>query len=239
MFDSPPPAVVVALPGTGSDSHFAQRAFGPVGAALGIELIAVDPDPAGVVASYRAALNAAASRGPVLAAGISLGAAVALDWAAGQDSEHVAGIIAALPAWTGPDTAHCPATHSAAVTATQLRAEGLEPVLARMRADSPAWLGDALTRSWRSQWPGLPDALTEAAHYKWPEPEQLEALAAPLAVVAAVDDPVHPVAAGREWARRAPRSRLRETTLAALGADPGILGRLGLGHAPENAPNRP
>lgn len=230
VFDSPRPAVVVALPGTGSDAYFARRAFGPASAAAGLDIVAVDPDPDGVIESYRTALNSAAARGPVLAAGISLGAAVAVEWAAGRDPGEISGIVAALPAWTGPDTADCPATLSAAVTAAQLRAEGLEPVLARMRASSPTWLADALTRSWRSQWPGLPGALEEAAQYKWPEPAALDALAVPLAVIAAADDPVHPVSVGREWARRAPRSALTEVTLDELGADPAVLGRLALRH---------
>ncbi|MEU4313701.1 alpha/beta hydrolase [Nocardia sp. NPDC024068] len=231
MFDSPRPAVVVALPGTGSDAHFARRAFEPACTALGLDLIAVDPDPAGVIDSYRAALDAALARGPVLAAGISLGAAVAVDWAAGRDRYEVSGVVAALPAWTGPDIARCPATLSASVTAAQLRAEGLEPVIERMRGSSPGWLADALTRSWRGQWPGLPAALEEAAQYKWPETTVLESLEAPLAVIAAADDPVHPVAVGREWARRAQRSVLTEITLDELGADPGIVGRLGLRYA--------
>ncbi|MGI5217407.1 alpha/beta hydrolase [Nocardia sp. CA-290969] len=228
MFDSPRPAVVVALPGTGSDAHFARRAFEPACTALGLDLIAVDPEPGAVIDGYRAALDAAAVRGPVLAAGISLGAAVAVEWASARTTADVAGVIAALPAWTGPDTAQCPATLSAAVTAAQLRTEGLEPVLERMRASSPRWLADALTRSWRAQWPGLPAALEEAAQYKWPEATLLDGLPAPLAVVAAADDPVHPVAVGREWARRAPRSVITEITLDQLGADPAVLGRLGL-----------
>ncbi|WP_432278190.1 alpha/beta fold hydrolase [Nocardia carnea] len=231
VFDSPRPAVVVALPGTGSDAHFARRAFEPACTARGLELIAVDPEPGAVIAGYLAALDTAAARGPVLAAGISLGAAVALEWAGRRAAEDVAGVIAALPAWTGPDTAHCPATLSASVTAAQLRAEGLEPVVNRMRASSPRWLADALTRSWRSQWPGLPDALEEAAQYKWPEATLLDTLAVPLAVIAAADDPVHPVAVGREWARRAPRSVITEITLDELGADPAVVGRLGLRYA--------
>lgn len=230
VFDSPRPAVVVALPGTGSDAHFARRAFGPASAAAGVDFVAVEPDPAAVIESYRSALDDAATRGPVLAAGISLGAAVAVEWAAAREPGEVAGVVAALPAWTGPDTAHCPATHSAAVTAARLRAEGLEAVIAGMRASSPGWLADALTRSWRGQWPGLPAALEEAAQYKWPEPALLDALRVPLAVVAASDDPVHPVAVGREWARRAPRSALTEVTLDQFGADPGIVGRLALRH---------
>ncbi|NEW39448.1 alpha/beta hydrolase [Nocardia cyriacigeorgica] len=227
MFDSPTPAVVVGLPGTGSDAHFARRAFGPACAERGLELIAVEPDPRAVVESYFAALDAAAHRGPVLAAGISLGAAVAIEWASSRP-DAAAGVLAALPAWTGPDSGGCPAAVSAASTAAALRADGLEEVVARMRAGSLAWLGDALDRSWRSQWPYLPEALEEAAAYKWPEPQRLETVTTPVAVIGALDDPVHPWPVAQEWARLIPDSVLTELTLDELGADPAIVGRLGL-----------
>lgn len=228
MFDSPHPARVVALPGTGSDADFARRAFGPASAARGLDFVAVEPDPRRVVASCRAALDAAADSGPVLVAGISLGAAIALEWAA-EHPRRVVGVVAALPAWTGPDTAACPATLSAAATAAQLRVDGLDTVIDRMRASSPRWLADALTQSWRAQWPELPRALEEAADYKWPDAELLSAFELPLAVVTAVDDPVHPRAVAEEWAALAPRAHLYRITLDELGADPAILGHTGIG----------
>ncbi len=230
VFDSPhsvsPAQVVVALPGSGSDADFARRAFEPAGRARRLDVVAVQPDPAAVVASYRAALEAAAATGPVVVAGISLGAAVAIEWAA-EHPQLTAGVVAALPAWTGPDTAACPATVSAGVTAAQLRADGLDAVVERMRASSPAWLADALTQSWRAQWPGLPDALDEAADYKWPDTDRLSTLEVPVAVVTAVDDPVHPFAIAEEWAALIPRSAIHRITLAELGAEPAVLGHTG------------
>lgn len=220
-------AIAVALPGTGSDADFARRAFGPACAARGIELVAVEPDPRAVVAGYLAALDDAARRGPVLASGISLGAAVALEWAA-EHPEAAIGVVAALPAWTGPDTAACPAALSAAATAAQLRADGLDAVVERMRASSPRWLADALTQSWRSQWPRLPEALQEAADYKWPGTELLGTIDVPVAIVTAIDDPVHPLSVAEEWAELIPRSVLLRITLDELGADPAILGNSGI-----------
>ncbi|MFE7741106.1 alpha/beta fold hydrolase [Nocardia sp. NPDC057455] len=228
MFDSPHPARVVALPGTGSDADFARRAFGPASAARGSDFVAVEPDPRRVVASCVAALEAAADSGPVLVAGISLGAAIALEWAA-VHPDRVVGVVAALPAWTGPDTAACPAALSAAATAAQLRTDGLAAVLDRMRASSPRWLADALTQSWRAQWPDLPRALEEAADYKWPAAELLATFEPPLAVVTAVDDPVHPRAVAEQWAALAPRTHLSRITLDELGTDPAILGHTGIG----------
>ncbi|MEV6555134.1 alpha/beta hydrolase [Nocardia sp. NPDC051756] len=230
MFDSPHSVsaahVVVALPGTGSDADFAHRAFEPACRARRLDVVAVQPDPQGVVASYQAALDAAAAAGPIVVAGISLGAAVAIEWAA-EHPESTIGVIAALPGWTGPDTTACPAALSASVTATRLRADGLDAVIEQMRASSPRWLAEALTRSWRSQWPNLPAALEEAAHYKWPGTERLGTLEVPVAVVTAVDDPVHPFAIAEEWAALIPRSAIRRITLAELGADPAILGHTG------------
>ncbi len=219
--------VILALPGTGSDADFVRRAFEPACTARGFELVAVEPDPRAVVASCRAAIEAAARTGPVLVTGISLGAAIAVEWAA-EHPEQTIGVVAALPGWTGPDTAACPAALSAAVTAEQLRADGLDAVTERMRASSPRWLADALTQSWRAQWPDLPQALDEAASYKWPEPELLRGLPTPVSIVTAVDDPVHPVGVAEEWAGLVPRSELHRITLDELGTDPAILGRRGL-----------
>lgn len=220
------PAVVVALPGTGSDADFARRAFEPACVATGLRLVAVEPDPRAVVRSCRRALDEASRSGPVLVAGISLGAAIAVEWAA-EHPQAVHGVVAALPAWTGADTTGCPATLSAAVTAAQLRADGLDTVIDRMSAGSPAWLARALSQSWRAHWPELPVALEEAAAYRWPAPELLATLPVPVSIVAAVDDPVHPVAVAEQWHDLIPGAHLHRITLDELGADPAILGAHG------------
>ncbi|MBL1079676.1 alpha/beta hydrolase [Nocardia sp. 2] len=221
------PVAAVALPGTGSDAHFAARAFESACGTAGLPCAAIDPDPLRVIASYRDALAKASADGPILVAGISLGAAVAVDWAA-RHPDSVTGVIAALPAWTGADTTGCPAALSAAATASALRNDGLDTVLDLMRSSSPAWLAEALTRSWRSQWPDLPAALEEAAAYRWPEPDLLSAVSVPVAIITAVDDPVHPLAVAERWASLIPHATLHRITLDELGADPAVLGRLGL-----------
>ncbi len=180
-----------------------------------------------MIESYHAALDAAARSGPVLIAGISLGAAVAVEWAA-RHPESVYGVIAALPAWTGADTTGCPAALSAAATAAALRADGIDAVIEVMRASSPAWLGAALTRSWRSQWPDLPSALEEAAAYRWPDADLLSGITVPVSLVGATDDPVHPIAVAAHWADLIPDSDLHHITLDELGSDPAILGARGV-----------
>ncbi|KKB96951.1 hypothetical protein WU83_32000, partial [Mycobacterium nebraskense] len=109
-------------------------------------------------------------------------------------------------------------------TASQLRADGLEATTSQMRASSPSWLADELARSWRAQWPQLPDAMDEAAGYAAPNHAELARLTAPLAVAAAVDDPIHPLQVGVEWVDAAPRAALRTVTLDQIGSDPAALG---------------
>jgi pimeloyl-ACP methyl ester carboxylesterase len=96
---------------------------------------------------------------------------------------------------------------------------------AQMRASSPAWLADELTRSWRGLWPLLPDAMEEAADYVAPTRRELEALRAPMGIAAATDDPVHPLEVALEWLAAAPRAALRTVTLDQMGAEPAVLGK--------------
>jgi pimeloyl-ACP methyl ester carboxylesterase len=213
---------VVLLPGTGSDDDYVHRAFyGPLDDA-GAVVTAHPPQPGRLIAGYIAALDNAAIRAPIAVGGVSLGAAVAAAWALAHPYRTVA-VLAALPAWTGsPEVA--PAALAARQSAHALRREGLVAATAQMRASSPAWLADELTRSWVGQWPGLPDALDEASHYVAPTCAELEGLSVPMGVASAVDDPVHPLEVGMEWAAAAPRAALRTVTLDEIGADPGALG---------------
>ena len=100
---------VVLLPGTGSDDDFVRRAFGVALDRVGAALSTPAPEPGRLIPGYLAALDAAATRGPVAVGGVSIGAAVALAWALTHPSDVVA-VLAALPAWTGE-----PATAAAAV----------------------------------------------------------------------------------------------------------------------------
>jgi hypothetical protein len=93
-----------------------------------------------------------------------------------------------------------------------------------MRASSPTWLAEELTRSWQAQWPLLPDAMEEAAAYIAPSCDELNSLAAPLGVAAAVDDPIHPLQVGIDWVAAAPHAGLRTVTLDQIGADSATLG---------------
>lgn len=216
-------ATVVLLPGTGSDDDYVYRAFSPALHDCGAVVVTPAPEPERLVEGYRQALNAAAHSGPIVAGGVSIGAAVATAWAAAQPDLAI-GVLAALPAWTGaPDGA--PAALAARYSAQMLRRDGLIASVAQMREGSPAWLGDELARSWAGQWPELPDAMDEASRYVAPTLDELARLAVPLGLAAATDDQVHPVEVALDWVAAAPRAALRTVTLTEMGADPAALGR--------------
>lgn len=212
----------VLLPGTGSDDDYVYRAFSEALHDGGAVVMAPAPQPESLIAGYLDALQNAARHAPIAVGGVSLGALVAAGWALAHPGRAVA-VLAALPAWTGsPESA--PAALAARQSAQVLRRDGLVAATAEMRASSPEWLANELTRSWVGQWPALPDALEEASHYVAPTCLELESLSVPMGVASAVDDPVHPIEVGLEWVAAAPRAALRTVTLAEIGADPGSLG---------------
>ncbi|OSC37476.1 hypothetical protein [Mycobacterium decipiens] len=212
----------VLLPGTGSDDDYVHRAFsGPLRGA-GAQLVTPRPRPDQLIDGYLAALDDAARTGPIGVGGVSIGAAVAAAWALAHPDRTVA-VLAALPAWTGtPGSA--PAAHAARFSASQLRRTGLSATTTQLRASSPPWLAEELARSWRAQWPQLPDAMEEAAAYIAPSRAELTRLAVPLGVAAAVDDPIHPLQVGIDWVAAAPHAALRTVTLDEIGADAAALG---------------
>lgn len=216
----------VLLPGTGSDEDYLGRVFsGPLGRE-GAVIVAVSPRTDDLIGGYRQALDEAALAGPIVVGGVSIGAIVAIRWAL-DHPDHVVAVLAVLPPWTGaPDAA--PAALSARHTAAQLRRDGLAATTEAMRSSSPPWLADELTRSWRRQWPGLPDALDEAAAYPGPSTADLGRLTAPLGVVAASDDLIHPMEVADQWVSSAPHAALRTVTLEQFGPDPTVLGAAGV-----------
>ncbi|HEY7054146.1 MAG TPA: alpha/beta hydrolase [Mycobacterium sp.] len=213
---------VVVLPGTGSDEDYVDRVFSRPLEAVGASLVAPAPRPSALVNGYLDALDTAAAQDPVAVGGVSIGAAVAVAWALAHPDRTVA-VLAALPPWTGPPDG-APAALAARHSAAMLRRDGLAAATAQIRASSPRWLADELARSWASQWPGLPDAMEEAAGFTAVTRVQLQRLVAPMGVAAAVDDPVHPAHVAAEWVSAAARAALRTVTLEEMGADPSALG---------------
>ncbi len=212
----------VLLPGTGSDDDYVDRAFSGPLRDVGALPVAHAPEPDRLIHGYLSALDAAARSGPIAVGGVSIGAAVAAAWALAHPDLAIA-VLAALPAWAGAPGA-APAAVAARYSAAQLRTDGLAATTSQMRASSPPWLAAELARSWRAQWPQLPDAMEQAAAYVAPSCAELTRLAAPLGVAAATDDPIHPLQVGLDWVAAAPRAALRTVTLHQIGADPAALG---------------
>lgn len=222
----PAHTTAVLLPGSGSDADFVLRAFAPLTAHCA-RIVAVDATPPSVVAGYRAALDEAASRGPVLACGVSLGTAVAANWALENPGADIV-LVLTLPPWCGTPGAQAPAAMSATVTAETVDEAGAEEAIARMRAGSPPWLARELSRSWAAHGDFLATALREAAGYAAPTEEALARLGARAVVVGAEGDLIHPVATARTWGASIPDSAVVVVDLAELGPDPAVLGRAGL-----------
>lgn len=220
----------VILPGSASTSDFVARSMGPALAAVGIGLVSADPRELGGPAAQLAALGAAARRWrPVLVGGVSLGAHLALRWAAGRaDGEGPEGLLLAMPAWTG---APGPVAAASAFAADEVAGHGIAGALDRIReraagVPEAGWVIGELAAAWPRYSPGeLASALRATAGCPGPDPAELAAITVPCGIVALRDDPLHPVDVAREWAARIGQSALVETHLAAVGADRATLGR--------------
>ena len=217
--------VLIVMPGTGSDSDFVARAFGSAAVEIGARLIALEPE-SDLVDSYRRRLDTiAAEESEVLVGGVSIGAAIAVDWALRSPfAGRCLGVLAALPPWSGP-VGDSLAAMSAKITADAVERDGLEATIAQMAVTSPAWLAAELSRSWRSLADrGLVEQLRAAAGYTAPTTQAISRLPAPLGVAAAPDDPLHPIEVGRAWVAAARRSALREVPLTEFGPAEPLLG---------------
>jgi pimeloyl-ACP methyl ester carboxylesterase len=216
------------LPGSASDEVFVRSAFDDPLRSIGVPLHAPPPwRGAGVVDGYRRALDDALDQadGPLLVGGVSLGAQVAVRWAAGIDPRRLAGLLLVLPAWGGVPGPATPAAAAARLTAAQARTGGPAAAVTAARAGTPTWLGDELARAWTGYGAALADTLDAAAAEPGPTDADLAGLDVPAGVVGMTGDAVHPLVEARRWRALLPTAVLHTTTLDAFGADPAVLGR--------------
>lgn len=162
------------------------------------------------------ALENASAGHPIVVGGVSLGAHVAARWAA-RNPGRCAGLILALPAWTG-DPGDAPAAQAARASAEIVTHHGLDTAL----EGTTGWLRDELTRAWRAYGDQLVPHLEEAAGSPAPTLDELKSLNVPTGIVGCTDDPVHPIEVAEQWADAIPRAVLTTTT---LNAYPHALGR--------------
>jgi pimeloyl-ACP methyl ester carboxylesterase len=222
--------------GAGSSGEFVRQAFGPPLLTAGWRLVSYDlrghagssavtePERLGL-SDHVADLGVLARRfGASLLGGVSMGAHAAV-LAAPKLAHGVepAGLLLALPAWTGePDVVAA----ANAVQAAEIAAIGVPPVLRRICSDHPGWVADELASTWPRHVPeAFVAVLRGLARSAAPAPRDLGALTEPVGLVALADDPMHPAGVAQQWAEIIPSSRLVTLPFQAPAADRSVLGR--------------
>lgn len=208
-----PAETVLLLPGTASDEVFVRSVFAEPLSQVGAVLTA--PRVRTLSERLTAIENASAGH-PIVVGGVSLGAHVAASWAV-RNPDRCAGLILALPAWTGAPNG-APAAQAAKVSAEIVTNHGLETAL----QGTSGWLRAELDRAWRGYGDQLVPHLEEAAESPAPTLDELKTLDVPTGIVGCTDDPVHPIDVAEAWAEAIPRAVLKTTTLDAY---PHALGR--------------
>jgi pimeloyl-ACP methyl ester carboxylesterase len=165
---------------------------------------------------------------PRLVGGFSLGGIAALHYAADLAAEHaldIAGILVGMPALLGPGT---PTGRANTATADVVEADGVSATLADIAADDavPRWVVEELYASWpRHRSDSLVAALRRLGREPALDLAVLALVTAPVGVAAFADDPAHPRDDADVYAAALPNAVVAETTLAAVGADRGAVGR--------------
>ncbi len=227
----PADPVAVVLPGAGSTADFVTRAFGPALAAAGYALVTAEPvaGPELPAAAF-AGLDEAIGRYRVrLAGGVSLGAQLAVRWAAGSTAAAgLDGLLLALPAWTGRPGRVAAASAAAAV---EVEGYGVDGALRRAAVAGPGrarWVLDELAAAWPRYGADLAVALRTAAGCAGPTRAELARVRVPVGLAAFVDDPLHPLAVADQWAAALRSAAVERLRLADPGADRALLGAAAL-----------
>jgi pimeloyl-ACP methyl ester carboxylesterase len=218
--------VAVILPGAGSSAEFVARAFGRALHTAGYGLVAPDPVPGpGLVTSAFRSLDECLDRYGDrlrLVGGVSLGAHVAARWAV--DRAGLAGLLLAMPAWTGAPGPVAAATAASAGVVDRLGTAG---ALAAAGTAVP-WVAAELALAWPRYGPALGASLRAAAGAAGPTIAELAGIRAPAGLVACADDPLHPYGVAAQWAAALPQAVLRRLELADLAEDRALLGSTAL-----------
>lgn len=208
-----PSQSVLLLPGTASDEVFVRSVFTDPLSQVGA---IIDAPRVRTLSERLAALDSAWTGHPIVVGGVSLGAHVAARWAV-RNPGRCAGLVLALPAWTGaPDGA--PAALAARASAEIVAEQSIDVAI----AGTTGWLHDELKRAWHGYGDLLVPHLEEASESAAPTLDELGTLDVPTGIVGCTDDPVHPIEIARQWADAMPRAVLETITLDAY---PHALGR--------------
>lgn len=227
--------VALVLPGVGSTADFAERCFGPALREAGYDVVAREPrGHAGRpvarrlsehslethLADVHSAIEVSGAR---LVAGISLGAEIAVRYAA--EATGLDGVLACLPGAAGPRSAQAAVNRS---IADALDARGVAAVLDDMRRDKTAlrWVVDEVGASWPAHDPAsLVAALRSVAELPAIEVDTARRVDVPVGVVALSDDFAHPLTLAQRLVGMLPRAALQTLSLVDVGADRTRLGR--------------
>jgi pimeloyl-ACP methyl ester carboxylesterase len=239
--DGRPPFAVtrrtaVLAHGAGSSGDFVQRSFAAPLRAAGWRLVSYDlrghggsspvrdPSRLGLDRHVQDLLAVAGRVGATLLGGVSMGAHAAVLAALDQRAPtELAGLLLALPAWTGKPEAVAAAN---GLQAAELRTVGTAAVLDRVCRDHPGWVADELASSWPTHDPIAFAAVLEALSVSSaPSVADLSQLRVPVGLVALDDDPMHPAAVAERWSRAIPNAALERVAFDAPAADRAVLGR--------------
>ena len=201
-----PVETVLLLPGTGSDEVFVRSVFTDPLSQVGA---IVNAPRVRTLSERLTALDSAWTGHPIVVGGVSLGAHVAASWAV-RNPDRCAGLVLALPAWTGAPGG-APAALAAKASAKIVATQGITTAL----QGTSGWLHDELNRAWRGYGDQLVPHLEEASESIAPTIEELKTLDVPTGILGCTDDPVHPIGIAEAWAAAIPRAVLVTTTLAA------------------------
>jgi pimeloyl-ACP methyl ester carboxylesterase len=229
-----PVGTAVIAHGAGSSGDFSRRAFAPALLRAGWRLASYDLRSHGAStavvdgARLRMAdhvadlLLVARSVDATLLGGVSMGAHAAVLAAAAEPAAASAGLLLALPAWTGaPDVVAA----ANAIQAGELRAAGIAACLERICRDHPGWVADELAGAWPTHdVDAFAALLTALARSDGPTPQLLAGLTVPVGLVALADDPMHPAGVAEEWCELLPRAVLSVLPLDAPAGDRRVIG---------------
>jgi pimeloyl-ACP methyl ester carboxylesterase len=215
--------VAVVAHGSGSAGSFVSAVLADPLREACVRLLTVE-DRSGDVEQVIALLaDRYESAGATIVGGVSLGAHAAARVATGRHG--LDGLLLLMPAWTGrPGRVAALSAAAADRVAAEVAAGGFDSAVRTLAATG--WAGAELATTWPAYGAvGLVAATRATATSRGPTSAELAAVPAPTGVVAVADDPFHPAAVARRWARLVPRAALDVLPPDVVAADPAAIGR--------------
>lgn len=225
-----PEPTAILLPGSAASPDFVLRAFSPL-----LSNLAVVAPPVGALGDSEEYARWLASRAAQLGdalrlvIGVSVGAHGAAIWAGSPQVQQDAAVrncrlVLCMPAWSGPAGELAQYTELAA---DQIEKRGRGSELARLQQDyGDDWVVAELGEAWqRLPTPTLCRSLRATAHSRGPTEAELANIKLPTAVVALLDDPLHPLPVAQYWQHHISDSTLVTVPRHAPATDRSVFGQ--------------